>query len=410
MASTQEDNASLYDVYLKSQRQLLDQWQAALAGVQKSLGATDASAVMSESTRQAFRTYEAWKESTGKYLDVLMSACPGNAGTDTFSRVFRAADVYVKLYEFWEPLAAALREKAFDAQSFGGLLDPAKYAETIHRLFGFGAPTAVRGLAGQASEFIETWASRGQEFLKPWAEAMRTSLEAAFASGSGDPQASAEVFRRFYSAFERTLGKSLNMPAVGKDREQVELFGRAVQRYANFATKNNELQRLMAGIAQKAMEKVVQGIAQKVRDGQDIKGFGEFVQLWTKTNEEAFLEFFRTDQYTELQGLVLDAAVDCRKEFQQLMEASLKDFPIALRSEMDDISKTTYTLNKRVRALGKKCAEVDDLHANLEQLQNKVAALECALAGVHSVANAAPGVPRRKADGSQPKRANRDDS
>ena len=72
-------------------------------------------------------------------------------------------------------------------------------------------------------------------------------------------------------------------------------------------------------------------------------------RLWTTANEKAFVEFFRTEEFSELQGLVLDAAIDCRKEFQQLMEVSLKEYPIALRSELDDVCKTNYTLNKSVQ-------------------------------------------------------------
>jgi polyhydroxyalkanoate synthesis regulator phasin len=81
---------------------------------------------------------------------------------------------------------------------------------------------------------------------------------------------------------------------------------------------------------------------------------------------------------------VLDTAVDSRRHFQQLMEMCLKDFPIALRSDMDDVCRTTHALNKSVRALKRKCTEVDQLREEMKDLKETVAALEKKLFGTES--------------------------
>ena len=384
MADTAADTASLDDSFVRSQKQLLEHWAKAAATFQEALTASDVSQRISENTRQMFKLYDTWKKSTGRYLDTLLSASPAHAGTDTVSKLFRATDAYVKLYEFWEPLATALQEKSFDLDSYKDLVDPAKYGETIGAVFGFGSSGASAGLSGHASNLIETWGANAERFLRPWSDAMRASADASFGVASGDPEAGVAIFRHLHSAFERTFGKALNMPAVGKDREQVELLSRAVDSYAVYLAKNAELQRRMQTIAQRAMENVVQTMAQKVKDGDQIIGFGEFVKLWTTTNEQAFLEFFNTKQYSELQGIVLDTALDCRKQFQQLMELCLKDFPIALRSELDDLCKRNYTLNKSVRAMTKKTSEIDKLHSEIEDLKQRLATLEQTMSATSS--------------------------
>jgi class III poly(R)-hydroxyalkanoic acid synthase PhaE subunit len=387
MASFADGAASMYDMFARSQQQILDEWAKAMAAFQEGVQAMDPTQTVSENTREAFKAYESWKQSSGKYLDILMSACPGNAGTDTFSKVFRAADAFTRLYEIWEPLAKALQKQALDADSFKDLWDPAKYSETIDKIFGFGTPSAAAGLSGNVSDLLETWGARGEQFVKPWAEALRTNVDASLAAQAGDPEAATEVFRGLYAAFDRTFGKFLTMPAVGKDREQVELLSRTIHRYGIYLAKSNELQRQMHRIAQQAMERVGETMAQKVDNGEPIKGFGDFVQLWTKTNEEAFLGFFRTEEFSQLQGVVMEAALDCRKQFHELMEAVLGDLPIALRSEMDDVSRTNYMLNKSVRALKKKCSEIDEMREEIKQLQKKAAALEKKLAAAKSTAD-----------------------
>jgi polyhydroxyalkanoate synthesis regulator phasin len=43
----------------------------------------------------------------------------------------------------------------------------------------------------------------------------------------------------------------------------------------------------------------------------------------------------------------------------KLMELHLYDYPIALRSEMDDLYKTIYELKKKVKSLEKQFREVN---------------------------------------------------
>jgi class III poly(R)-hydroxyalkanoic acid synthase PhaE subunit len=387
MAGTANPTASMYDGFAQSQQQFFAEWSKAISSFLETARAADTSQKAVEKTREALKLYDAWKDNAGKYVDILMSACPGNAGTDTFSRVSRAADAFTRLYEVWEPLATAMQKKAVDAETYESLYDPTKYAETIENLFGFGSPAVASGLSGEAPELLRTRFDKQQEFLRPWADAMRANMDAVLAAQAGDMGAAMEVFHGLHTAFDKTFGKFLDMPAVGKDREQVELLSRTIDHYALFLAKAVELQRHMHTIAQQAMEKVVQTMAQRVNDGEPIKGFGEFVHLWSKTNEQAFLEFFRTPEYSQLQGVLLDTAMDCRRQFRQLMERVLADMPVALSSELDDLSKKNYTLSKSVRALKKKCAEVDDLRTELQKLQKKVAGMEKKLAASKSSGN-----------------------
>ena len=138
MAETSESNASLHDVFARSQQQFFEQWSKALETLQETLRTSDRSQESSEHARQVFTFYDSWREHTGRYLDVLLSACPGNPGTATFSKLFGAADAYARLYEFWEPLARALQERASNLDSYRDLLDPARFRETTDRIFGFG--------------------------------------------------------------------------------------------------------------------------------------------------------------------------------------------------------------------------------------------------------------------------------
>jgi polyhydroxyalkanoate synthesis regulator phasin len=51
---------------------------------------------------------------------------------------------------------------------------------------------------------------------------------------------------------------------------------------------------------------------------------------------------------------VLDTSLATKRQFQKLIELQLEDYPIALRSEVDDAYKMIHDLKKRVRLLEQK--------------------------------------------------------
>lgn len=109
-------------------------------------------------------------------------------------------------------------------------------------------------------------------------------------------------------------------------------------------------------VGQQAMNKVMEAISKRVKEGAEIKTYDEFFRLWTDINEDEYFELFKTDEFSNLQGAMLDSALDARRHIHQLMELYLEDYPIALRSEMNDVYKTVYDLRRKVRELDKKVA------------------------------------------------------
>jgi polyhydroxyalkanoate synthesis regulator phasin len=109
---------------------------------------------------------------------------------------------------------------------------------------------------------------------------------------------------------------------------------------------------------QQAMEKVMEAISKRIKEGAEIKTYDEFFRLWTEINEDEYFELFKTEEFSNIQGTMLDSALDARRHIHQLMELYLEDYPIALRSEMNDVYKTVHDLRRKVRELDKKIASM----------------------------------------------------
>jgi hypothetical protein len=108
-----------------------------------------------------------------------------------------------------------------------------------------------------------------------------------------------------------------------------------------------------------ALEKVITTITEKCNKGQEVKEFDEFFDIWLDVNEKTYYELFQSAEFSKMQGEMLGTSLNMREHGFKLMELYLYDYPIALRSEMDDLYKTIYELKKKVKSLEKQFREVN---------------------------------------------------
>jgi len=323
-----EKVADFFDAWIDTQQKHIERWAEASKRIQESLLGPEGPA--------------------GSFKDNI------GVVSDTVSKIFSGSNVYVRLGEIWLPLLKAIQERGTDAGSYKDVLDPAQYKEFMDKVFGFNSPEATAAFYEEMMKFLQALATPAAGFAGPWTEAFQKSMKAMPAFVEGHPESFISVFHTMFDAFDNTFGKWFHVPAVGKDREKVTLLLRTCDDLAVNMAKNIEYRHIIYVTGLRAMEKVIETIAQKIKsNGGEIKGFNDFLDLWIDVNEKTYLEVFETEQFSKLQGEVLESSLSLRKHFFKLMELYLYDFPIALRSEMDDLYKTIYDLKKKVKGLEK---------------------------------------------------------
>jgi len=343
-----EKGSDFLESWLGTQQQAMDAWLATTNNMQQTFlnhfGAQSGSA--KDPGKEITDLYSSWVNSVwgsftkSESLDTVKEAA---------SKLISSSNVYMKLYEVWLPLLRAIQEKAFAADTYKDLIDPSKYKEVLDQLFGLSSGGA-KDLYERATKFLQTWGST-KGYLTPWTEAMDNSLKALPELVEGRPESIIGVFHDMFTAFDKTYGKAFHIPAVGKDREKVELLLRLSDSLGVYLSKNTKYQYLMYLTGMLAMDKVIEAITGKIKSGEEIKNFDEFFDVWLQVTEKRYLELFETDEFAKLQGEVFDASLDVRKYMFKLMELYLYDSPIPLRSEMDDLYKTIYDLKKQMRNL-----------------------------------------------------------
>jgi class III poly(R)-hydroxyalkanoic acid synthase PhaE subunit len=211
----------------------------------------------------------------------------------------------------------------------------------------------MAGFYDQAVKLLQTYSSSATGFAGPWSEAMRKNMKLMPQLAEGRPESFMHIFHNMFSALDDTFGKVFHVPAVGKDREKITLLLRAFDDLAVNMAKNIEYQHMLYATGMTAMERVIETIAHKIKSGEEVKSFDEFFDLWIDLNEKTYLELFQTEEFSQLQGEFMESTLMVRRHFFKLMELYLYDFPIALRSEMDDLYKTIYDLKKKLKSLEK---------------------------------------------------------
>jgi hypothetical protein len=174
------------------------------------------------------------------------------------------------------------------------------------------------------------------------------------------PEALILQMQAAYALFENTTGKIFSTPAVGKDREKMELMSRCAKAMSTFAANNIEYQQMMQVTGQEAMQAVVKTLAEKIEAGEKFEKFDEFFALWIDVNEKTFNKLFQTQAFSEKRNAMTEAGFNARKLYNELVENQLADFPIARRSEMDEVYKLVYDLRKQVKSMETQIQELQN--------------------------------------------------
>lgn len=342
-----DKTTDFFDAWLRTQENFTDTWVNHTKRLQQTLlgAAGDISA------NDPFNLYTSWMTAV---LNTLNESRESNIdmARETLSKIFSSSNSYMKLYEIWLPLFKAIQDRTFNKGSFEDFFDPSKYKEVLDKVWGFN-PEAMREFYDQAAKLMELLGGASKEFARPWTEAAQKNVTTAPQLLVGNPELLMNIFHNMFGAFNNSIGKVFHVPAVGKDREKIELIMKGFDDLSVYMAKNTEYQHTMYITGQKAMEKVIENMARKITEGNEIKSFNEFFNLWIDVNERTYYALFQTEDFSKLQGELLDSSLNVRRHFFKLMELYLFDFPIALRSEMDDLYKTVYDLKKKVKSLEK---------------------------------------------------------
>ena len=74
------------------------------------------------------------------------------------------------------------------------------------------------------------------------------------------------------------------------------------------------------------------------------------------SHDTVFGELFSSEEYSKFQADFTTVTMTVKKSVEKQMEKMMANVPVVTRSEMDDLYKTVYEMNKHIKSLEKKIA------------------------------------------------------
>lgn len=294
-----------------------------------------------------------WQEMARKGMESLTAGGRG-VPREVAERLFSGEEVFVR---FVDHALATMRTIAPKVDAGGD------WAELLRRQFQQFKEDMTRApapwftpeaAAAAARDMPELWKLYLQELEKggaPWLASFREAHGHLGEAMSGDTQAVIRMYNMFMDTFENSMGKFTAAPAIGYTREFQEKLTRAFETWVEVRRAEVDFRTELVNTGFHALEGLLRELVEKAEKGEKIDTFRALFDLWIATSEKTYFEVASTDAFAEIQGRLVNAAMQYRIRERELMDAVMKSLHLPTRRELDDAYRHLHDLKNEVRAL-----------------------------------------------------------
>ncbi|MGI5876073.1 MAG: poly(R)-hydroxyalkanoic acid synthase subunit PhaE [Dethiobacteria bacterium] len=307
--------------------------------------------------------YQDWMKGFASGYRGFMNFLPLSISSDTFERMMQAGEIANHLLFLWHSIFVNLPDKD-DIEKWKEFSK--SWLENYNRILDYSLslhfPEPFRSLLKTPAEMGELSQKVIFNFLQPWVEASKNLQVKYLEAVKGDREAYLDFIKLWNEAYQNSFGKMLRLPAFGWSREALESWSASTDSFMKHLAATNKFLAAILKTGQDVMEHLLKKIVEMAEKGQAPSTFNEFYQLWWRTNEEAYLELFKTDIFSRLIGETVDAWVLFKKQYDNLIDDLIsQSLPIPTSKEMDDLYKTVYQVRKTVKEHSMKIEKLDAL-------------------------------------------------
>jgi len=170
-----------------------------------------------------------------------------------------------------------------------------------------------------------------------------------------------EFYDEWLKTYKATMGKFVQMPAIGPAREKSEKMMKGFSTFMNLYAAGMDTSANLQTVFMEAMRKVHE------KTGKDMNGeitpekYKEFYNIWIKTYSDTFKEFSSSGHFMADMGKLNSYYMDFQKYQKDMLEENyLKPMNLPTKTEIDEINKELYSLKKAVKELTSQIKEMKE--------------------------------------------------
>lgn len=292
---------------------------------------------------------ELMKNSFAQLTEQLQSA----GSKDAFSNMMNISSGFTKFNEMWAPFWKSVQDKTFNAEQFKKNFNFDAYKDLMNNYFGFNTDD-TRQYFQQATDMFQNsmkdMASQGKAAYQQASEAFQGFNPFL---GQNVFEQAASAYTNMQQVFSNAISPIAKMATPNTMTKNASEWANILDKSAIYNIKNAEMQYMVYQQGQKVMDALVDNIMTKMENGVELNNMTALYQEWLNIGDKVFVELFESDEYSQLMGEVSAIQMKLRKDYENQIEKSLAGFPIATKSELDELYRTIYDLKKEVRQLVK---------------------------------------------------------
>jgi hypothetical protein len=270
---------------------------------------------------------------------------------DAYKNMINVGEGFTKFAQMWEPMMKSINDKSFNMDEYKKFANPEVYKEMMDKYLGL-LPEGNR-------EYIKNFTEKMNEGMKHMTEAGTNNFN-QFKHMMASKVNGTEVFgnmlteyNKWHNSISEAAAPFTKMMPVNDQTKALTEWNNISNRIMVYNIKNAELQYMIYTQGQKVMDSLAENVAQKVKDGTEVKSVIALYQEWLHISDKSFVTLFESDEYSRLMAEVGSLKMRLQKDIELKMEKNLAGIPVATRSEIDELYKTIYELKKKVNQLEK---------------------------------------------------------
>jgi class III poly(R)-hydroxyalkanoic acid synthase PhaE subunit len=170
-----------------------------------------------------------------------------------------------------------------------------------------------------------------------------------------------EFYDQWLNTYKATIGKLVEMPAVGPAREKSEKMMKGFSTFANLYAAGMDTSSNLQKVFMEAMQKVQEKSAVDMDGEFSPEKYKEFYDIWIQTYSETFKDFAKSGHFTSDLGKLNSHLMDFQKYNREMLEENyLKSMNLPTKTEIDEINKELYSLKKTVKELTSQIKELKE--------------------------------------------------
>lgn len=286
---------------------------------------------------------------TKSFQEMLNNFGVDGTQKEAFMGLFNTQDMYMKLYEFWSPMMKQMQDKSFNMDTFKNLFNAEQYKGMMDQMLSLNPE-----MSGQMKDFYLNAIKSNMNMSKEAFEKMKSQMGNLPTFGTETFEQALEQFQNMSSQMKDTMSPLVTLMSPGKDREQMIAINELGNTMVAYQVREAQFRYMLYTTGLKAMETLAENVSNKIQNGEEYKDFNTFYNEWINTNDTVFGELFSSDEYSKFQAEFTNVTMTVKKGVEKQMEKMMENVPVITRTEMDDLYKTVYEMNKHIKALERK--------------------------------------------------------